>query len=99
MSLSERIRPNSEAAPWVCEEVKKLECKLAQAKRGEEVANRDFRMALESLTKARLELAAERAIVDWLGSPEGRRYQTANPEATLYRETILSAMKGARYAD
>lgn len=29
MSLSDRIRPNSEAAPWVCEEVKKLELKLA----------------------------------------------------------------------
>ena len=28
MSLSERIRPNSEAAPWVCEEVKGLESKL-----------------------------------------------------------------------
>lgn len=28
MSLSDRIRPNSEAAPWVCEEVKRLERKL-----------------------------------------------------------------------
>lgn len=25
MTLAERIRPNSEAAPWVCEEVKALE--------------------------------------------------------------------------
>lgn len=25
MSLSDRIRPNSEAAPWVIEEIKKLE--------------------------------------------------------------------------
>ena len=31
MSLSERIRPNSEAAPWVCEEVKGLENKLDAA--------------------------------------------------------------------
>lgn len=29
MSLSDRIRPNCEAAPWVCEEVKKLESHLA----------------------------------------------------------------------
>jgi hypothetical protein len=29
MSLSQRIRPNSEAAPWVCEEVKALEKRLA----------------------------------------------------------------------
>lgn len=28
MSLSDRIRPNSEAAPWVIEEVKLLETKL-----------------------------------------------------------------------
>ena len=27
--LSQRIRPNSEAAPWVVEEVKKLEARLA----------------------------------------------------------------------
>ena len=29
MSLSDRIRPNSEAAPWVVEEVKQLERELA----------------------------------------------------------------------
>lgn len=29
MSLSDRIRPNSEAAPWVIKEVKELEAKLA----------------------------------------------------------------------
>lgn len=28
--LSERIRPGSEAAPWVCEEIKKLEQQVAQ---------------------------------------------------------------------
>ena len=32
MNLSERIRPNCEAAPWVVEEVKKLEQQLAQLK-------------------------------------------------------------------
>lgn len=30
MSLSERIRPNCEAAPWVIEEVKQLELELAE---------------------------------------------------------------------
>lgn len=30
MSLSERIRPDCEAAPWVCEEVKQLESRLKQ---------------------------------------------------------------------
>lgn len=31
MALSDRIRPNVEAAPWVVEEVKKLEQELADA--------------------------------------------------------------------
>lgn len=31
MSLSERIRSNAEAAPWVVEEVKTLEKELAEA--------------------------------------------------------------------
>jgi hypothetical protein len=31
MSLSDRIRPNSEASPWVIEEVKKLEDKISKA--------------------------------------------------------------------
>jgi hypothetical protein len=31
MKLSDRLRPNSEAAPWVVEEVKKLEKELADA--------------------------------------------------------------------
>ena len=30
VSLSDRIRPNSEAAPWVCDEVKKIERELAE---------------------------------------------------------------------
>ena len=45
----------------IFERMGKQEVELAQAQRGEKVANRDFRMTLESLTKARLELAAERA--------------------------------------
>ncbi len=31
MPLSERIRPNCEAAPWVIAEVKRLELELAEA--------------------------------------------------------------------
>ncbi len=30
MSLYDRVRPGSEAAPWVCEEIKKLEEQIAQ---------------------------------------------------------------------
>jgi hypothetical protein len=33
VSLSERIRPHCEAAPWVCEEVKKLERENAELRR------------------------------------------------------------------
>lgn len=40
MSLSDRIRPNSEAAPWVCEEVKKIERELAEVtKQRDELAD------------------------------------------------------------
>lgn len=69
------------------------EVELAQAQRGQKVANRDFRMALESLTKARLELAAERAMLDWLESPYGWVFQRANGDALICRETIRVAMK------
>jgi hypothetical protein len=31
MSLSERIRPNCEAAPWVVDEVRRIEFELAEA--------------------------------------------------------------------
>lgn len=33
MSLHERIRPGVEAAPWVCDEIKKLEERLAELER------------------------------------------------------------------
>jgi hypothetical protein len=39
MSLSERIRPNCEAAPWVVEEVKRMEDRITQLEQaGDEVA-------------------------------------------------------------
>jgi hypothetical protein len=41
MSLSDRIRPNSEAAPWVIEEVKRLEADLTSAR---EIADRLSRL-------------------------------------------------------
>lgn len=34
MSLSDRIRPNMEAAPWVIEEVKKLEAEVERLRNG-----------------------------------------------------------------
>ena len=42
--LSDRIRPNSEAAPWVIEEVKRLENELEAAKAMHKVAvkERDY---------------------------------------------------------
>jgi len=33
MSISTRIRPNSEAAPWVIEEVRKLEAEVERLRR------------------------------------------------------------------
>lgn len=35
MSLSERLRPDVEAAPWVIEEIKKLEVKIASFEKDE----------------------------------------------------------------
>lgn len=93
MSLSDRIRPNCEAAPWVIKEVKKLELKLAQTQCGEMVANRDFRATLKSLTEAQLKLAKESAMLDWLESPYGRRFQAENRDVLIWRETIRAAMK------
>lgn len=37
MSLSNRIRPDVEAAPWVIEEVKKLEAKIASLEKDEKM--------------------------------------------------------------
>jgi hypothetical protein len=38
-SLSDRVRPNCEAAPWVVEEIKKLEDKLASTKENARLIN------------------------------------------------------------
>ena len=53
MSLSERIRPNSEAAPWVCEEVKKLESE-----------NAALRQALDAQMQYQRDLRADRDRLD-----------------------------------
>lgn len=42
VKLSDRIRPNSEAAPWVVEEIKKLEAQLLIARLAlDEIASYD----------------------------------------------------------
>ena len=89
MSLSERIRPNSEAAPWVCEEVKELEAKLARAKRGEEVASRDFRLTLNSLNRAQTQLAAARAQLRGLAAAQ-KVIDEMVKEARVAREQVKS---------
>jgi hypothetical protein len=53
VSLSERIRPNSEAAPWVCEEVKKLESE-----------NAALRQALDAQMQYQRDLRADRDRLD-----------------------------------
>lgn len=58
MSPSERIRPNSEAAPWVIKEVLKLESHLAIMKINWE-HQRDRAAEVEA------QLLAERARLDW----------------------------------
>jgi hypothetical protein len=37
MSLSDRIRPDTEAAPWVIEEIKKLEAKVVDLEKDEKM--------------------------------------------------------------
>ncbi len=60
MSLSERIRENSEAAPWVCEEVKRLESRLAEWEQAAEF----YRMC-KADPKSH-EVGAMRDAVEWL---------------------------------
>lgn len=51
MSLFDRIRPVSEAAPWVCEEVKELERELAEAMEARDAAVSVMREALLAASK------------------------------------------------
>jgi hypothetical protein len=44
--------------------------------------------------RAEAELAAERARLDWLASPQGRLWQRQNESALVCRDTIDAAMKG-----
>ena len=59
MSLSERIRPNSEAAPWVVEAVRALEAENALLR---EALRRISRAGVDGLDHARDVLVLERAI-------------------------------------
>lgn len=76
MKLSERPRPNVEAAPWVIEEVKKIEAELACANSFYKVAvsERDFERALNSNLLDTLQLAAE---INPFGSVENARARDA----------------------
>lgn len=55
-SLSERVRPNIEAAPWVCEALKELEARLAEVtnalERGK-VYQGSLRQELKDMTEER----------------------------------------------
>jgi hypothetical protein len=87
------------------DEVQRAEAELANAKellreiRDHEVneadeADKFLRDHVPSeLSKARTELAAERAMLDWLESPQGRLWQRKNDSALMCRATIQSAMK------
>lgn len=92
MNLSERIKPNSEAAPWVIEEVKKLEANL-EAMTNIAIAVPSIYSAHERMERAEARLAAESAMLDWLESPYGRGFQRKNQDALICRETIRVAMK------
>lgn len=45
MSLSERVRPDVEAAPWVCKEIADLESRLAESEARAEEYRRDAERA------------------------------------------------------
>lgn len=49
MSLLDRIRPDVEAAPWVIEEIRKLEAQLAERERQLEAARRAWNLHREDL--------------------------------------------------
>lgn len=54
MALSQRIRPDCEAAPWVIEEVKEMEAEIKRLKD----QNARYREALEYYAKMLIMLAA-----------------------------------------
>ncbi len=63
MSLSDRIRPNCEAAPWVVEEVKKLERE-----------NAALRAALDAQMQYQRHLSEDRDRLDWLEGEDGQSW-------------------------
>ncbi len=103
MSLSERIRPHCEAAPWVCEEVKQLESRLkqleselaeAQALHRWAVKERDYERGhvttLRSVIAAELE--AKRLLIADADKCDHRQHQALNKA----REETLIAYQSRR---
>ena len=82
MSLSERLRPEVEAAPWVIEEVKKLEEELDAA-----------RMAVHLVKKetARLRGALQRIAMRCPNCDEGDEYATCMCFSEPFADQIARA--------
>ena len=57
MKLSDRVRPDVEAAPWVIEEIKKLEAELEVAQKFHKVAVQQRDQAHQEITSLRGEVA------------------------------------------
>lgn len=90
MSLSERLRPDVEAAPWVIEEVKKLEVKIAGFEKDEAMFlsehNENVRLHFENVDlkseNARLRKALERIAARCECCDENNQYR----ECTCFSE-------------
>ena len=71
MSLFERIRPHCEAAPWVCEEVKKLERENAALRKALEDDRREWRKLALCLGVGQPVIVLGSAAIDLARSKEG----------------------------
>lgn len=106
MSLSERLRPNSEAAPWVIEEVKKLEERIRGLEEGYDITRRELGLGpCEMVLEGAQRLIAEKAA-------EAYRYQlerdaafvVANGDIAKYEKLkrlawwVTTWDRGAKYA-
>jgi DNA repair exonuclease SbcCD ATPase subunit len=100
VSLSQRVRPNSEAAPWVIDEIKALEARIAELER-----DRDFWheqavklpeqiAALEderdALHRRLGEAEKDTQRLDWLADPSRAVRVMANTERTSWHVVDIS---------
>ena len=102
MSISERIRPGIEAAPWVCDEVGKLEVSYEAIKIQLAAANERIR-ELENTLSIAVDtgmgtIAAERAISDKLENAlKDIRWQVARfSDADSITEAALAEVAALR---